>query len=92
MFPFGTAIPTTSSDELKTLNSLCIETSFKFPSSIPNLISGLSQPYLDIARSYVILGKSSTLIFLIELKRCLTSPSNVFSMSSWLTKDISQSI
>ena len=91
-FPPGTAIPTTSSALLKTLNSLCCATALSSPNSIPKRMSGLSLPYTRIASSYSIRGNFSISTPFTSLSKCLVSPSKMFKISSCSTKAISQSI
>ncbi len=60
--------------------------------SRPNLVSGLSTPYLSIASLYVSLGKGlDSSIPFASLKRSQKSPSISSMISSLSTKDISRS-
>ena len=91
--PELTTIALTYSTLLKALNSDLSVNGLISISSIPYLVSGLSEPYLSIASLYVILGNvSGRSMFFTDLKICLVKFSMFEKIVSSQTKDISISI
>ena len=77
----------------KTLNPEFSTLSFMLFSSNPNLVSGLSLPYLSIASLYVRRGKGVFISMpMMSENRRFKNPSCMLMTSSTSTKDISRSI